>query len=342
MLVYKYRGGDETIFQRDLKSLKNNLYYASSSLNLNDPCETISDSEKFITQSKSFSRFLGFKSKEALQIVDESYRDVLSFDQKMGIYSLSQSYLDELLWAHYANSHKGFCIEYDLDLLLESYKSDTKFSFPITYTKKPPVIGLLDVATNRNNGIIKKIGGFKSKRWAYEQEFRIITNNCGLHSYNFQAVKSIYFGLRMEEKQRLEIMQRLKGRGIKYYQIEQIPTSYNFTIKKIEDIHGKDITYLCQIPSFITNAQPIRYRIIEKDFWKFKGKATITIELDSLAKIEELEWLANTLRNGLFVQAERIYIFYYIRNQKDTDIAWATSHCENGEFKIRINEYADI
>lgn len=339
MLVYKYRGGDETVFQRDLNSLEKNLFYAPSTSDLNDPCETISDSEEFIRQSKAFSRFLGFKSKEALINVDESYRNVLSFDKKMGIYSLSQSYLDELLWAHYANSHKGFCIEYDLDLLLESYKSDTKFSFPITYTNKPPVIGLFDVATSRNNRIVKKMGGFKSKRWAYEQEYRILTDRSGLHTYNFQAVKSIYFGLRIEEKQKSEMMYRLRGRGIKYYQIQQTPTSYKFTISHVEDANGNEATYLCQIPSVVTNAQPIGYKIIERDYCKFKGRATITIELNCLVK--HLEWLANNLRDNLFVQAERISMFYYIKNQKDNKIAWATSHFENGEIKIRINGYVD-
>lgn len=342
MLVYKYRGGNNEVFKRDLESLENNLYYASSSLDLNDPCETITDSEKFISQSKSFSRFLGFKSKENLKVLDEAYRDVLSFDKKMGIYSLSQTYIDELLWAHYGNSHKGFCIEYELDLLLISYKSEKKFSFPITYNKKPPVIGMLDVATSKNNGIIKKMGGFKSRRWAYEQEYRIITDNYGLHSYDYQAVKSIYFGLRMEDAQRKEIMNRLKGRGIKYFQIQQIPTSYKFQIYPVEDINGNEVTYLCQIPSGVTQSEPIKFKIIDKDFWKFNGKATINIELNSIATISELQWLAKTIRNNLFIQAERIFMFYYITNQKDNDMAWATSHYENGVIKVWINEYVEI
>ncbi len=342
MLVYKYRGGNYEIFKRDLESLENNLYYASSSLDLNDPCETITDSEKFISQSKSFSRFLGFKSKENLKVLDETYRDVLSFDKKMGIYSLSQTYIDELLWAHYGNSHKGFCIEYELDLLLKSYKSENKFSFPITYNNKPPVIGMIDVATNKINGIIKKMGGFKSKRWAYEQEYRILTDNYGLHSYDYQAVKSIYFGLRMEDTQRKEIMNRLKGRGIKYFQIEQIPTSYKFQVSPVEDINGNEITYLCQIPSDVTQSEPIKFKIIDKDFLKFSGKATINIELNSIATISELEWLANIIRKNLFIQAERIFMFYYIKNQKDKDMAWATSHFENGGIKVWVNEYVEV
>lgn len=342
MLVYKYRGGDNAIFKRDLESLENNLYYASSSLDLNDPCETITNSEKFINQSKSFSRFLGIKSKESLKVVDETYRNVLSFDKKMGIYSLSQTYIDELLWAHYGNSHKGFCIEYDLDLLLKSYKSEKKFSFPITYNNKPPVIGLLDVATSKNDGIIKKMGGFKSKRWAYEQEYRILTDNYGLHSYSFEAVKSLYFGLRMENTQKTEIMNRLKGRGIKYFQIQQIPTSYKFKISPVEDINGNEITYLRQIPSEITNSDPIEFKILDKDYWKFNGKATINVELKSITNISGLDWLGNTIRNNIFIQAEQICMFYYIKNQKDNDMAWATSHFENGKINVWINEYVEL
>jgi len=42
--------------------------------------------------------------------------------KKIGIFSLSKKYDDELLWAHYANSHKGFCIEYDLEILLKLFE----------------------------------------------------------------------------------------------------------------------------------------------------------------------------------------------------------------------------
>ena len=38
MLVYKYRGG---AFKRDLNSLKNDEFWASSTSQLNDPCEGV-------------------------------------------------------------------------------------------------------------------------------------------------------------------------------------------------------------------------------------------------------------------------------------------------------------
>ncbi|SFC66104.1 Protein of unknown function [Flagellimonas taeanensis] len=342
MLVYKYRGGDKIIFERDLTTMQRNLFYSSSCTDLNDPCETITDSEKFISQAKNLSKFLGFKSKEALKIVDESYRNVLSFDKKMGIYSLSKTYNDELLWAHYANSHKGFCIEYDLDLLLTSYNSAQRFSFDVTYNKRPPKIGIYDVATSRNKGIIRKMGGFKSIRWEHEQEYRILTDNFGFHFYPFQAVKSIFFGLRMNNDEKKEIMDRMRGRGIKYFQMVQIPTSYKFDISRIDDVNGNNINYLTQIPSEVTKSLPIKFKIKEKDFWEVKKKATIKIELESVPTLEQLGWLADYIRENIFFLAERIYMFYYIKNQKDKNMAWATSNYIDGALNVCINEYVEI
>lgn len=56
-------------------------------------------------------------------------------DTKLGIFSLSKRYDDELLWAHYSNSHKGFCIEYDLDQLLAKQNPKHRF-FDIQYSNK--------------------------------------------------------------------------------------------------------------------------------------------------------------------------------------------------------------
>lgn len=49
--------------------------------------------------------------------------------------------------------------------------------------------------------------------------------------------------------------------------------------------------------------------------------------------------LSNIINNQLFHTAERVYIIYNLKNRK-LDIAWATSHTENGEIKITINDFA--
>lgn len=137
MLVYKYRGinnelcknNSNKIFERDLKTLERNQFWASDIKDLNDPCEAITDTVKV----KNFLNYIGkkvrMKSQDDFKMVEENTDQVLSLEDKMGIYSLSKTFLDELLWAHYSNSHKGFCIEYDLDILLQNDGSNNLHSY---------------------------------------------------------------------------------------------------------------------------------------------------------------------------------------------------------------------
>lgn len=340
MLVYKYRGSqNEKDFERDLFSIEKNYLWAASSESLNDPCETITNADKFIKQTGFVSRLFGIKSKKDLDFLHNCYRDVLSFDKKMGIYSLSKNYNDELLWSHYGNSHKGFCIEYDFNKLIESYSLNNAFHFPIKYTNNPPDIGAYDVATSKNNGMIKKMGGYKSKRWEYEDEHRIITNNFGEHHYNFNALKSIYFGLRISDSHKTKIMNRLKGRGIKYYQIGQIKNTYKFERSEIEDVNGNEVTYLNQIPEFITNDKSVNYNIIKYKMNSIGKVGEIEIDLDRKIKENELNWLAQLFKEDLFRNAERIYMRYYLKTDLTKDFAWATTNYTDEKFEIKIHEY---
>jgi len=295
MLVYKYRGGNEEIFQRDISSIEKNYFWGSNIAELNDPWETIIKSEKFIQQSKSISWLFGKQSYKNLIKVHEALENLLSVNKKIGIYSLSKTYSDELLWAHYANSHKGFCVEYDLNMLLETFKTEKVFSFPVIYNKVPPEITIADVNI-KNNGLIHKMCGFKSKRWEYEEEHRIITDFSGKQSYNHLALKSIYFGLRMSDAHKMEMFNRLKGRNIKFYEIHHFDKSYKFEAVKVSNPFGEEIDYLKLIPTSITRNKDISFEIIEQNFYKLNSKGTISIMLESIIGKVEIEWLANNLR----------------------------------------------
>lgn len=338
MLVYKYRDGNFdkfegqkfSNFERDLRSIEKNYFWASNREQLNDPCEGLVTKDNFVKQSGCLNLFLNSNSKKSLKNVNNALEDTISFREKLGIYSLSQTSNDELLWAHYGNSHKGFCIEYDLDILLENYDH----CFPVLYNEKPGDIAISDASNSSN--IFQKIVGFKSKRWEYEQEVRILTDNYGSNNYNYKALKSIYFGLRMEDEQKTEIMNRLKGRGIKYYKIELVPNSYKFRAKLIEDINDSEITYLKYIPSIISGKKPIRFKIVKQNYWAIKDKGNIEIELEKVINEKELLWLAETIMENLFFNAEMVIMLHYIKN-KDKGMAWATTHYQNGKINLNIN-----
>ena len=338
MKVYKYRGSyDRKIFERDLYSLEKNYFWAPDFSNLNDPCETTLTSDQLINQSKFVLPLFGKSSKEKFRPVMDAVESLLSFTRKIGIYSLSKTYNDELLWAHYANSHKGFCIEYDLDLLLQTYKSNNIYQFPVIYKKNPPSIDFKDVINAvDSNSIVQKMGGYKSMRWKYEEEIRIVIDDFGIHSYNYQALKSIYFGLRMEENDKLEIMKRLSGRGINYFQIDRIPGTYRFKREPVVDVFYKEQNYFTEISIPNSKIKPCKFKITEKNYWKYKKKADIRIELERPISESELKWIAIKIREEIFIQAELIGMFYYLQDDTEKDFAWATSHYQNKEYKINI------
>ena len=338
-LVYKYRSGDEKTFKRDLDSLEENCFYAPNFERLNDPCETFVFKEHFDVQVGLFLKLLGCNSKLNIEKINGAVQRMIDRRKEIGIFSLSGTFKDELLWAHYANAHCGFCIEYDLEILTKAYKADKIYSFPVSYSNSPPQISLNDLFDKKGISIIRKIAGNKSKRWKYEKEHRIIVNHSGEKFYDFTAVKSIYFGLRMQEKEKAEIMNRLQGRGINYFQMVQKNKSYNFDTEPIDDTYSRKITYLQEIPASISGVSPIRFIINKKDFFWVNGKATINITLDSIVNKESLEWLANLIRAHIFKSAERIFMFYKIKGETNNGGCWATSHFLNGEIEVSINDF---
>lgn len=234
MLVYKYRGGS---FTRDLKSLKNDIFWASSTSQLNDPCEGLINIEDFEQQFNHLKNvFYPHSENLALVELEQNSKNFINMkDTKLGIFSLSKTYRDELLWAHYANNHRGFCIEYDLDLLLSKQNPKHHF-FDIQYSDKVPNLDFPQNFDQNNFDIsIKKMLGYKSKRWEYENEFRIITEVQGNNSYDYRAVKAIYFGLKTPKSTMSKTMKILQRRKIKYFQMHLKPNSFQFEAKPLED-----------------------------------------------------------------------------------------------------------
>ena len=248
--VFKYRGGDKDVFTRDLESLANDTFWAPTRDMLNDPCEGLVLSDTLFKQIDLTATLLGKNSKNIASSVDNvkaSLSDLIEKKNSSGVYSLSKNFTDELLWAHYANSHEGFCIEYDLDTLVYFGRNDY-FSFDVAYSDHPPKLKIDDMLKLDDKvGFIQKLIGVKSKKWAYEKETRVITSESGLQNYDYRAVKAIYFGLKMPSERVQEVMKKLCGRGIKYYQIQLKNHSYKFTAELLEDLYPTDENYMYSI-----------------------------------------------------------------------------------------------
>lgn len=224
---YKYRANiavNDKGNLRDIETLIKDELWASSLTDLNDPFEAtyIDNIERALAL---FESVFGANIKD----VKKYWEELILFKNNIGIYSLALSQADypdnELMWAHYANSHKGFCIEYDIEKLQDSenYTFDVN-RMKIEYKNEPPIIGLDDIYNK--DGFLIKMFGTKSKSWEYENEIRLIYSTSKRKEYNPFALKSIYFGLNMDEKHQMQIIEGLANRDIRFYKMQRKAESY--------------------------------------------------------------------------------------------------------------------
>ena len=91
---------------------------------------------------------------------------------RFGIVSFASDPLHQLLWSHYTTDGSGFAIGYDAHELRRIACSDD-FLRPVDYQDRPPLIaGPIVLASPESNMPI--ILSFKSDRWSYENEWRLI------------------------------------------------------------------------------------------------------------------------------------------------------------------------
>lgn len=225
MKVYKYRYGSK----RDLETLASMKLFAPNRNKLNDPCEGVFVDEIVSDKGNSLHPYF----RKQFKIFYEECENI-------GIYSLSKTPIDELLWAYYANSHNGFCIEYDLDELLKI--NDLKTYFDVNYGD----INKLNFGSaffyNSINKLLKLILGNKSNAWIHEDEIRVLTESSGLKEISEDAITGIYFGLRMPERSdkdtvvsQNDVMFALKNKKIKFYKMYLEPDSYLLNFNEIEN-----------------------------------------------------------------------------------------------------------
>ena len=251
--AYKYRGGQgildkdgKSIFERDVATLVNNQLYLPTKDRLNDPTEEVYGDNALRIFFNAFSEYS--------HNVEEQYNKFTDKFGKVGVYSLSKTFDNELLWAYYASGHTGFAIEYDIDVLEQSLNYNTYiqllYKFDVEYLNDVPQI---DISTIRGNEIVemlKRFIGTKSSSWAHENEVRLIFENTGLFEIDFKAVTAIYFGCRMPDGDINYIMEKLKGRGLKYFKMVNVNNSYRFEAKEIEDKYSGAPKYVGNCVSY--------------------------------------------------------------------------------------------
>jgi DUF2971 family protein len=318
MKLYKYRSNE--FWDRDSQGLIENYFWAAKYDSLNDPTESLFNSDDLKKDLFHFELYLqkndpiykGMKSHETYEILLKKMRDSI---EGIGIISLSKTYNDELLWSYYSNSHRGYCIEYDESILFQSYDTYKINTFDVRYENEPPNLSMEDFHPENKSDLLQYVLGTKSFKWKHEAERRIVTDSIGKYPHNINAITGIFFGVNSSEELIQEIIEKTKYNGIKYYKMKLIENTYIYEKELIET----EYSVLKR-----NSVSGVEYEI-EIDLDRIFNKGFAKITLDNEVNKEDLDKVANELKAKYFICREIITIHYYLKNQSD-ESAWASSN----------------
>ena len=178
------------------------------------PREQIANHDKLIDQDRTAYEWLG-----------NSLRTTM---QKIGVLCLSATPYEILMWSHYADNHKGFCVEYD-------FAEGThlrKLAQPVRYSKALPSLSLANLPSNAKDNFLDICIFTKAKQWEYEQEWRVIMHEGGRSFQAPSSVTSVIFGTRMPLEEKIMIHNALRhkdGISFKHAQLQDDRFAVEFT-----------------------------------------------------------------------------------------------------------------
>jgi len=143
---------------------------------------------------------------------------------EIGVLCLAGSNNNMLMWSHYTDKHKGFCLGFRM------IGNDAFKVRPVSYEGKYIEIKIEDFA-DKLEEYIKGIIFKKSSDWAYEEEYRIVMEISGgddskrnIEWGHFMTLESIYLGYEMPKHHRDAIKNLFKSdNSIDIIEMEQVP-----------------------------------------------------------------------------------------------------------------------
>ena len=105
--------------------------------------------------------------KAFFDFVNNAFKTIMG--GKLGVFSLTSSYTNEVMWAHYAQNN-GFCIELDVN----EFYFKTWGPYPINYVDRLPSYDSKDISIHVPLLIQSLV---KRKSWSYEEEWRLLVHH---------------------------------------------------------------------------------------------------------------------------------------------------------------------
>ncbi len=224
--IFKFRAVNDFA----LKNLSDGTAWFTSPSKYNDPYDcvgTLSYAELARTVSNAPPNY-----EQALR---QHYESIFtSLRETLKISSFCTLHTPILMWSHYADNHRGFCMEYEVQDLPEGIR---RILFPVIY-----ISTLFDYEKYFQN-ISKSPLNFnifftlvsalhKAKEWDYESEWRIAFVHNALANESNYAIgfpKAIHLGARVSEADKDKLLVICRKRGIEVHEMRLARDRFELT-----------------------------------------------------------------------------------------------------------------
>ena len=246
-ILYKYKSWPKNVKSEFKDILTQRNLYIPSPLKFNDPFDSCIPMLATGTEEEIFDKALEIAQKEHPRYKKESIRKVArsaiqekhycnfseqkkilmdNLKYRYGVCSLTTKNDNLVMWSHYADSHKGVCLGFNVrSLVNKSYfylnKEIILLCYSVDYYGEYPNLEFRFILDKHNTTIslidfkemVKPLLS-KSNHWQYEEEYRILSLNMNNYSieYDPSELISLYLGYRMETEQKEEIVKLMKNK----------------------------------------------------------------------------------------------------------------------------------
>jgi len=212
--------------------------------------DTVNITEKEVNDAYQIDTTIEALRLRAAEIRDHDFiPQIHHFLEQLTVTCFSASgWRNQLMWAHYANSYSGICIEYDFTKIADF----VGFIYPVEYSKKRPLLRYSDIglrfSMKNHKAVVDTDADFditqilsyllvKNDCWKYEDEWRII--NCGKPNtpifIPLPHIMSITFGLHVDDMCKALLWDVCKEKGIECYQLIINTENYEIDRRLVTD-----------------------------------------------------------------------------------------------------------
>ena len=147
-----------------------------------------------------------------------------------GVLSLSARWDSSLMWSHYADNHKGICIEFDATALSHPNLGAVDYLAP----RRIRASDLFDWKKRLSGDAGQRVRNTyffsKANPWRYEKEWRELAERSGVRESSF-AVTAIHFGLKCDGAV-IQTVVKLLDRNPSVFLYNMYPHKNSFRLKR--------------------------------------------------------------------------------------------------------------